>query len=139
MQNNVKLSQRRILMSIQWFSKKESNQVATIYDSNITLNKIASDYFNKAYEVMLGFDEPQQEVVIKPLDKETVQLGHIPSDQRSPISVWESSARIANKAFIKQLSQQTGLQFKKSKAHKFYSEWDEAMRVLRIKLQEEIK
>ena len=98
-------------MSIQWFSKKESNQVATIYDSNITLNKISSDYFNKAYEVMLGFDEPQQEVVIKPLDKETVQLGHIPSDQRSPISVWESSARIANKAFIKQLSQQTGLQF----------------------------
>lgn len=126
-------------MSIQWFSKKESAQVATIYDSNITLNKTASDYFNKAYAVMLGFDEPSQQVVIKPLDKETVQLGHIPTDQRSPISVWESSARIANKAFIKRLSMQTGIQFKKSKAHKFNAEWDDSLSVLRIKLHEEMK
>lgn len=126
-------------MSIQWFSKKESAQVATIYDSNITLNKTASDYFNKAYAVMLGFDEPSQQVVVKPLDKETVQLGHIPTDQRSPISVWESSARIANKAFIKRLSSQTGIQFKKSKAHKFNAEWDDTMSVLRIKLHEELK
>lgn len=126
-------------MSIQWFSKKESAQVATIYDNNITLNKTASDYFNTAYAVMLGYDEPAQQVVIKPLDKETVQLGHIPNDQRSPISVWESSARIANKAFINNLASQTGIQFKKSKAHKFIAEWDDSMRVLRIKLHEEMK
>lgn len=124
-------------MSIQWFSKKETEQIATIYDSNITLNKVASDYFKAAYSVMLGFDETAQHILIKPLDKDATRLGHIPEEQRNSISVWQSSARIANKAFISRLTSVTGLQFKKSKAHKFAAEWDESKKVLRINLQEE--
>jgi hypothetical protein len=102
-------------MSIQWFSKKETEQIATIYDSNITLNKVASDYFKTAFSVMLGFDETSQHILIKPLDKDATRLGHIPEDQRNPISVWQSSARIANKAFISRLTSLTGLHLKRAR------------------------
>jgi hypothetical protein len=126
-------------MSVQWFSKKETELIATIYDSNITLNKVASDYFKTAYSVMLGFDEFNAHVLVKPLDKDATRLGHIPEDQRNTISVWQSSARIANKAFVSRISSLTGLEFKKSKAHKFKAEWDTKQIVLRINLQEEKK
>jgi hypothetical protein len=124
-------------MAIQWFSRKENELIATIYDSNITLNKVASDYFKAAYSVMLGFDEANRHILVRPLDKASTKLGHIPEDQRNPISVWQSSARIANKAFISNISSQTGLQFKKSKAHKFIAGWDNNQKVLRINLNEE--
>lgn len=124
-------------MAIQWFSRKENELIVTIYDSNITLNKVASDYFKTAYSVMLGFEEASNTVLVRPLDKEASRLGHIPEDQRNSISVWQSSARIANKAFISNISNQTGLQFKKSKAHKFMASWDNAKKVLRINLNEE--
>ncbi|XMB86227.1 hypothetical protein RJG79_00065 [Mycoplasmatota bacterium WC44] len=126
-------------MSFQWFSKIESEGIATIYDSNITLNKSASGYFESAYSVMLGFDPVNKIIAIRPLTKETDNLGHIPEDKKYKISVKPSYSRISNKPFIKNISDVIGISFKKSEAHKFVAVWDSAEKILTINLNEEVK
>ena len=82
-------------MSFEWFSKNANKGIATIYDTNITLNKAASGFFEKAYSVMLGYNSTNKVVAIKPLTKETDNLGHIPDDKKYKISIKPSYARIS--------------------------------------------
>jgi len=126
-------------MSFKWFSKNESEAIATIYDTNITLNKSASGYFDSAYSVMLGFDRDNKRVAIKPLTKEEDNLGDIADDKKYKISVKPSYSRISNKSFISTLSNQTGISFKKSEAHKFIASWSDADGILTIDLSKEVK
>ncbi|QVK21232.1 hypothetical protein KHQ82_02570 [Mycoplasmatota bacterium] len=126
-------------MSFQWYSKNESEGIATIYDSNITLNKSASGYLESAYSVMLGYDPANQIIAIRPLTKETDNLGHIPDDKKYKITVKPSYSRISNKLFIKSLSEDTGIKFKKSEAHKFLTHWVASEKILTINLNEEVK
>ena len=55
---------------IKWFDidKKNKNCIATIYDTNITLNKHACDLISTAYTVMLGLDYDNKMLFIKPLN-----------------------------------------------------------------------
>lgn len=126
-------------MSFQWFSKNENEGIATIYDSNITLNKAASGYFDSAYSVMLGYDPNTKVIAIKPLKKDTDSLGHIPDDKRYKISIKQSYSRVSNKLFIKAVSEHTGIVFKKTEAHKFVATWDPAEKMLKIDLTKEVK
>lgn len=125
-------------MTFKWFSKNESDLIATIYDTNITLNKAASEHFETAYSVMLGYDPTKKVIGIKPLTKEADNLGHIPEDQKYKISVWQSYARISNKMFISSVAVDIKIVFKKSEAHKFKCEWDKQEKVLKIYLNEEV-
>lgn len=125
-------------MEFKWFSKNESDLVATIYDSNITLNRAASEHFKTAYSVMLGYDPKKKIIGIKPLTKEADNLGHIPEDRKYKISVWPSYARISNKMFISSISQDIDIVFKKSEAHKFVCDWDSNEKLLKVYLSEEV-
>ena len=49
-------------MSFVWVSKKPKDGVATLYESNITLNKAASSHFDHAYSVLLGLDEDGKKI-----------------------------------------------------------------------------
>jgi len=78
-------------------------------------------------------------VAIKPLKKDTDSLGHIPEDRKYKISIKQSYSRVSNKLFIKTLSEDTGIQFKKTEAHKFIATWDQAEKILKIDLTKEVK
>ena len=45
------------MASFTWVSKKTNDELATLSDKNITLNKSASTYFETAYSVLLGISE----------------------------------------------------------------------------------
>ena len=59
---------------ISWWTAKEKNGQATLYNSNITLNKVASVPFEFANRVQVGLDE-NNNIVIEPLSKERVERG----------------------------------------------------------------
>ena len=42
-------------MNIKWFSK-EPQSIATIYETNITLN-VASNHFKNMYATLIGYDK----------------------------------------------------------------------------------
>ena len=90
---------------IKWFDmeNKNKNCVATIYDSNITLNKHACDFISNAYTVMLGIDYEDKLLFIKPLNKDIATRGDIPESSQYNITIRSSYGRISNVDFIKEV------------------------------------
>jgi len=118
-----------------WASKKPLDELATLYEANITLNKSATSYFENAYNVLLGLDKEKKMIAVKPVTKEEISLGYIPEEQRHNITVKSSYSRICNKLFLKEVSQLTGLQFlEHHQSYKFKAYWDKKEEALIIDL-----
>lgn len=117
-----------------WASKKPIDDVATIYESNITLNKSASSYFETAYVVLLGLDREALQIAVRPASKEDVSLGFIPEEQQHNITVKPSYSRICNKQFVQEVASLVGLQFGNKQGYKFKAAWNHKENALIIDL-----
>ncbi|MEC9484652.1 MAG: hypothetical protein UMR38_02105 [Candidatus Izemoplasma sp.] len=121
-------------MSFVWASKKPKDGIATIYESNITLNKAASSHFEHAYNVLLGLDEDSKKVAIKPVSKEEFDIGAIPEEKRHKITVKPSYARVCNKKFIGELADVAKIDLENGHSFKFKAFWDKSQSLLVIDL-----
>lgn len=127
-------------MSISWFSSdvKAKNCIATIYDSNITLNKFTCDMIANAYTVMLGLDYEERAIYIKPLRKDVATRGDIPANKQYAITLRASYGRISNVDFIKEIKKLLKVSSLKDAPKKFYVEWATHGETLKIDLNEEV-
>lgn len=125
-------------MSFEWVSKKPKDGVATLYESNITLNKAASAHFDHAYSVLLGLDREGRRIAVKPISKEEFQIGAIPEEKRHKITVKPSYARVCNKKFMKEISELMDLQLGDNSSHKFKTKWssEESALIIHLDLPE---
>jgi len=123
------------MANFTWASKKPLDDLATIYESNITLNKSASSYFETAYVVLLGIDKERKLVAVKPVTKDEVALGFIPEEQRHNITLKASYARICNKMFLKEVGDLMNLSFANNASYKFKCHWNASQNALVIDLQ----
>lgn len=121
-------------MSFEWTSKKPNDGIATLYESNITLNKSASSHFDHAYSVLLGLDRDGLLVAVKPISKEEFQLGAIPEEKRHKITVKPSYARVCNKRFMKEISEVANIDLIDNKSFKFKTTWSKEDHALIIDL-----
>ncbi len=80
-------------MNITWFKEASKPGQATLYSSNITLNKVAIKNFEGYNSVLLGIDFSTKQVVIKPCKEGT--------DDSCKISMAASYGRVTNKDFMK--------------------------------------
>jgi hypothetical protein len=118
-----------------WASKKPLDDIATLCESNITLNKAATGYFANAYVVLLGLDREHQIIAIKPVTKEEITLGYVPSEQQHNITVKSSYSRICNKLFLKDIAQLMNLDFSNNNCYKYRAVWDNKEKALFIDLK----
>ncbi|HKM29224.1 MAG TPA: hypothetical protein VJZ51_00520 [Bacilli bacterium] len=125
-------------MEIQWFSKSLQG-IATIYETNITLNTVASSYFKNAFATLVGFNKQENILLIKALNKEEVSLGNYSPTDLHDISIKPSYGRLNGKGIIKKISEFFPMDFEKKKLYKFCCSWDESNKYLKIYLEEEIK
>ncbi len=123
-------------MSFVWVSKKPKEGIATLYESNITLNKSASSHFDHAFSVLLGLDSTSKKVAIKPISKEEDELGAIPEEKRHKITVKPSYARVCNKKFMKEVSNLIGVDLKDNNSFKFKTNWSKEDSALIIDLNQ---
>lgn len=125
-------------MSVEWFTN-EKEKYATIYESSITLNTVATNYFKNTYSTVIGFDKENNNLLIKPISKEEVDVRNISSDDLHSISIKPSFGRITGKNIIKKLILFFPIDFKNSKSHKYICEWSNEEKLLKILLEREIK
>ncbi len=118
-----------------WASKKPLDELATLYEANITLNKSATTYFESAYIVLLGLDKENKKIAIKPVTKEEKSLGYIPKEQQHNITVKSSYSRICNKLFLQEVAELMNLDFQAQHAYKYKAAWDEKENALIINLK----
>ena len=122
-------------MPIEWFDSSSKDGIATLYESNITLNKNTIRNIEDAYSVMLGIDQEKMQVVIKPLNKEQDMRGDIPATHKYKITIRSSYGRIANKDFMRKIENVGG--FKLNEPKKFPTFYDEFNHLVIIDLKEE--
>ncbi len=125
---------------IKWFDidKKNKNCIATIYDTNITLNKHTCDLIDSAYTVMLGIDYDNKALFIKPLNKDVATRGDIPSTSQYNITIRSSYGRISNVDFIKEIKGVLGIDSLKINPKKFNVEFNKTNNILKIDLTKEV-
>lgn len=125
---------------IKWFDadKKSKNCIATIYDTNITLNKHACDLIESAYTVMLGIDYDSKKLFIKPLNKDIATRGDIPQTSQYNITIRSSYGRISNVDFVKEIKGIIGVDSLKTNPKKFNVEYSDTMNTLTIDLTKEV-
>lgn len=121
-------------MSFTWASKKPKDGVATLYESNITLNKAASSHFEHAYNVLLGLDLDSKRIAVKPISKEETDIGAIPEEKRHKITVRSSYARVCNKKFLKEVADLAKIDLKDNNSFKYKAKWSKEDALLVIDL-----
>jgi len=124
-----------IMMNFTWASKKPLDEIATLYEANITLNKSATSYFENAYVVLLGLDRENRAIAVKPITKEEIKLGYVPESQQHNITVKSSYSRICNKLFLKDVAGLLKLEFGNNQSYKFRASWNEKEKALIIDLK----
>ncbi len=122
-------------MDINWFNEKPKECVITLAQGNLTLNKAAANYFEHAYSVMLGIENKQRLVVIKPLNKAEALKQDIPENRKYKITVRSSYARITNKAFVEELVQMFGLTLG-TEPLKFKASWNQKDQLMIVDMKE---
>lgn len=127
-------------MSIMWFDSetKNKNYIATIYDTNITLNKHATKLIEHAYRVMLGLDYDKKILYIRVLNKDTSLRGNISLSSQYNISIKSSYARISNADFVREIKGILGVESLKVKQKKFLVEYQVGSDTLTIDLNKEV-
>ena len=123
-------------MSFVWASKKPKEGVATLYESNITLNKSASSHFDHAYSVLLGLDVNDKKVAVKPVSKDESQVGGIPAEKRHKITVKPSYARVCNKKFMREIAELVNIDLTDNNSFKFKTNWSQDDSALIIDLNQ---
>lgn len=121
-------------MSFIWASKKPKDGIATIKESNITLNKAASSHFESAYNVLLGLDPETKRIAVKPISKEEFDIGAIPDEKRHKITVRSSYARVSNKKFIREVASLMNLELNSEVSYKYKTNWSAEESLLIIDL-----
>jgi hypothetical protein len=124
-------------MQIEWFTN-EKEKVATIYETNITFNTVASNYFKDSYSTLIGFDVENKSLLIKPVSKEEVIIRNLTSDDLHSMSIKPSYGRINGKNIIKKLCLYFPIDFSISKSHRYLCEWNSEENLLKIDLLREV-
>lgn len=124
------------MANFTWASKKPLDDIATLYEANITLNKSATGYFENAYVVLLGLDRDNKMIAVRPVTKEEINLGYIPPEQQHNITVKSSYSRICNKLFMKEVGELMNLDFTNNQSHKFKAYFSEKEKALIIDLKQ---
>lgn len=121
-------------MNFTWIKNEIATPTVTIYESNLTLNKVACEHFNDIRFVLLGIDENTNQIAIKPINKESIDLGLYSASQLHKISIGKSYGRISNKTFIKGLSAKYQLDFTSQNGVKYDAFYNDKENILVIQL-----
>lgn len=121
-------------MNFKWVKNEIATPTVTIYESNLTLNKIACENFAESRFILLGYDEEVNQIAIKPISKEDIDLGLYPPSQLHKISIGKSYGRISNKTFIKSIAEKYNLDFSAQNGVKYDATFDEKNQMLVVQL-----
>ena len=124
-------------MAIKWFSKAEKDGIATIYPTNITINKVGANHIAYAYGAMLAIDVEEGKIIVKPLRKDEIDSGNYSKDNIFIFSASSSYTRINSTAFVNRVCQLFNLNIDKE-GKKFTCNYSSESNLLIIDMKKEV-
>ncbi len=122
---------------IEWFSKNEKKAVATIYPTNITINKAGVDMLDDAYAVMLGLDSDEAKIAIQPISKDQYDEKSFPEENMFTLSGGKTYSRISSTEFVNRIGDFLSYNFKQE-PKKYACNFDKQTGLLIIDLKKEV-
>lgn len=122
---------------IEWFSKKDKVGFATIYPTNITINKNASSEIESSYACMLGIDKEEKHIYVKPISKDDYDAKRYNEESTFILSGAKSYTRVSSTDFVNMISRIFDVDFKKQ-PKKYEAEFNKRDEVLIINLRKEV-
>ena len=121
-------------MEFVWSTSEVNKKTVTIYSTNLTLNKAACRHFENVGYVLLGLDEKNNLLGIKPVSKQELDNGIYPEDQLHRISIGKSYGRVSNKSFISTLAKLYQLDLSNNQCKKYDATFDVLHSILLVEL-----
>lgn len=125
-------------MNISWFNKDKKTGIATIYPTNITINKVVSDDIYDAYGVLLGIEKEKKLIVLKPVSINKYDEGTIDKSMFFKLSGGKTYSRVSSTDFVSEISSIFSLDFSSS-PKKYTCLWDNEEKLVIINLSKEVK
>ncbi len=91
-------------MTYTWTEGNNFAQIATLYSNNITLNNSAAEHFKDIRWCLVGIDDVNNKMAIKPVTKREIDLNLVPVKNLHKVSIGKGYARISNKSIIEKVS-----------------------------------
>lgn len=105
----------------EWTIGNANSAIVTIYEGNITLNNVASSYFQDVAYCMIGINRADHKVAIKPIHKKDLDLNLVEPINLHKIFNGKGYSRISNKAVIAEMSDICG---RRLDGDKFFAEYN---------------
>lgn len=123
-------------MSIIWLNKDKKPGIATFTDKAITLNTSVIDALKDCTYVMIGIDDKEDEVIIKPISINEIERAKIDVNVLYKVSINRSYARITSKSVVEKVEET----FKNCDVFnkKFPTSYDEIKDLIHIYLNKEV-
>ena len=125
-------------MNINWFSKIDKSSFATIYKTNITINKVASLLIEDAYKCQIGLDKESKAIYIKPISKQKYDSNTLDEDSLFNLSVSKTYCRISSTDFVNLVSTITKIDYTLGKK-KYSCSYLKDENMLKIDLTKELE
>lgn len=122
-----------IQMKYEWYSPTTGAPIVSLAEYGITFNIGAIEIMGKPEYVMLGYDEDENLIGVKPCDKNIENRIEFYKKLRN------NYIRIANKDFIRFLKSRISEDIKiEAKAKRYVAKWDKTEKILYIDLNSQI-
>ena len=120
----------------EWIKGSTFTALATMSDTNITLNNSATSHFTDVRWVLVGLDYEAGKLAIKPVTRSDYDLRIYPLEDLHKISIGNGYARITNKSIMNTIAGVVGKPLENSK---YLATWDEQQNMLEIDLTKEYR
>ena len=116
---------------LKWVKGNAYTMIVTLSDTCITMNNSATNYFSEVRWVLVGLDEENQLLAIKPVSKADIELHLYPMEDLHKISVGNGYARITNKSLMQNIRELYGRPLDNVK---LLATWNESEEMLTVRL-----
>jgi len=118
----------------EWIRNDARNPYATLYITNITLNRSAIELLDNPSQVMLGVNKEAKEIAIRPVTPQEIDDLNITNEELYKISIGKSYGRIANKGFCMLICELFDITLTAEAGRKFPITYKDAENLLIIEL-----
>lgn len=122
-------------MEIQWFNKALKDGIASLYSTNITINKVGAINLDNAEYVQFGISIEDNCIIIKPININDID--YVDKNLLLNLTYGPTYARISNSDLIKMIEDKFNLEFN-STPRKFKTKYIEGDNLLLIDLNKEV-
>lgn len=89
----------------KWISSSTATPMLTFTENAVTLNSAAASHFSDTRYVMIGIDEKEGQIAIRPITRKECELNLYPKDSLYKLTVGKGYARVTNKSVCAQIQQ----------------------------------